>query len=250
MSRRLLGLAAILAQQASANTWTQRALGRYHRARCGGDRETCWHGKGTLQNTMSGHHIADVESVELTRSLKGKRKTAYSTERLVLYRHPNGTLLTSFGKRPVPPLRYKHHVGMTVEEGKVRLAASEPDGREVASATADGTAPRRYGLLGRAYELYVRVPMLQSERAKRNKKKPAIGCREEYHLTERGPFGLRSTLFYRRTGRCPSWYGQPGGTCTLELHARPQRMWAFWKRGRAAVWQQCQDEADAAVAAG
>ena len=112
MSRRLLGLAAILAQQASANTWTQRDLGRYHRARCGGDRETCWHGKGTLQNTMSGHHIADVESVELTRSLKGKRKTAYSTERLVLYRHPNGTLLTSFGKRPVPPLRYKHHVGM------------------------------------------------------------------------------------------------------------------------------------------
>ena len=253
----LLLLCLVAFAHVDAGSWTKRSLARFQRARCNGDRETYWHGTGTLRNTVSGERIIGVEGVELARPLNQAKGPAYSSSKVLLYRHDNGTLLTSFsvGKgargRKVRPLRYEHHVRMALEEGRLRLVASEPSGREVASVLADGLGPRRAGLLGHAYDLFLRVPASQQKpnpdqpRSAR-KKVPPINCREEYQLTERGPFGLGSTLVYRRTGRCPSWYGP--GTCTLELHSRRrrQRSWAFWKQEPPAIWQACQDEADAA----
>jgi hypothetical protein len=201
-----------------------------------------------LRNTVSGERIIDVEGVELARPLKAKG-TGYSSSRLLLYRHENGTLLTSFSKRKVQPLMYKHHIRLMLEEGRLRLVASEPSGREVASVLDDGAGPRHAGLLGHAFDLFLRVPASQPKSASQSrvrKKVPPINCREEYQLIEQGPLGLRATLVYRRTGRCPTWYGP--GTCTLELHSRRclKRPWAFWKRETPAIWQQCQDKADAA----
>ena len=85
----------------------------------------------------------------------------------------------------------------------------------------------------------------ETAKAKRNKKKAAIGCREEYRMREAGPMGLQSSLSYRRTGRCPSWYGP--GTCTLEMYSRRQWSWAFWRRRSEppACWRRCVDEAEA-----
>ena len=245
----LLFLCILALAHVNAGSWTQRSLARFQRARCNGDRDTCWHGRGTLRNTVSGERIIDVEGVELARPLKAKG-TGYSSSRVLLYRHENGTLLTSFSKRKVQPLRYEHHVRMALEEGRLRLVASEPSGREVASVLADGLGPRSAGLFGHAFDLFLRVPASQPKLASQprsaRKKVPPINCREDYQLTERGPLDLGATLVYRRTGRCPTWYGP--GTCTLELHSRRrrQRSWSFWKREPPAIWQQCQDEADAA----
>ena len=96
---------------------------------------------------MSGERIIGVEGVELARPLNQAKGSAYSSSKVLLYRHDNGTLLTSFslGKgargRKVRPLRYEHHVRMALEEGRLRLVASEPSGREVASVLADGLGP-------------------------------------------------------------------------------------------------------------
>lgn len=235
----------------AAGSWTPRSLARYLRVRRGrrGGSGVVWHGEGTLRNTVNGEHIASVEGVELVRPLPSAGG-AFSSERVLLYRDPyNGTLLTLFKNRRVQPLRYKLHVRMSLEDGALRLVANEPNGREVASALTDGTGPSRPGLLGRGYELFMRVPVGQTARAKRNKKTAAIGSREEYRVREAGPLGLRSSLSYRRTGRCPSWYGP--GTCTLEMYSRRQWSWAFWRRRGEppACWRRCVDEAEAATSA-
>ena len=53
-----------------------------------------------------------------------------------MYRQANGTLLVRFGRLPVGPLRYLHHVRLTQNEGGALLSATTPDGREVARAAA------------------------------------------------------------------------------------------------------------------
>lgn len=243
----LLLTACALGAIEAAGSWSPGSLARFLRVRRGrsGGSGVAWHGEGTLRNTVNGEHIASVESVELVRPLPAA-EGSFSSERLLLYRDPyNGTLLTLFKNRHVQPLRYKLHVRMSLEDGALRLVANEPDGREVASALTDGAGPSRPGLLSRAYELFVRVPVSQTAKAKRNKKKAAIGCREEYRMREAGPMGLQSSLSYRRTGRCPSWYGP--GTCTLEMYSRRQWSWAFWRRRSEppACWRRCVDEAEA-----
>ena len=194
---------------------------------------------------MSGEYVADVESVELAHAeeVANAEYSAFKSQRVLIYRARNGTKLSFSGKRPVQPLVYKHSVQMGIGDGsRLRLRAIDADGRERASAWADGAGSRRVGLWGHAYELIVRVPLSapKPDTKRRRSKSVATGSCEEYWLRDLGPVGMCSALWYRRTGRCPTWYGP--GTCTLELHARRHWSLAFWKQGPPACWRRCEAE--------
>ena len=192
---------------------------------------------------MSGEYIANVESVELARALDRTENSSFQSQRLLIYRDFNGTKLDFYGNRPVQPLMYEHSVQMSIDdESRLWLRAVDADGREVASALADGAGSRRVGLWGRAFELLVRVPLsVPKPINKRRRSKPAaMGSCEEYWLRDIGPVGVWSALWYRRTGRCPSWCGP--GTCTLELHSRRQWSLAFWKHDPPVCWRRCEAE--------
>lgn len=140
--------------------WSRRSLERYRHARAG-----LWHGAGTLHNTLNGALLADVElteSVEV-RAVAEDDGGSYRSERVLVYRHSNGTLLTSVGRRSVPPVRYSHVVtlGLAGEPNGRRglrslfLRAVTPSGNEVATAWAGGAGPTRR-VLSSVFELSVR----------------------------------------------------------------------------------------------
>ena len=100
----------------------------------------------------------------------------------------------------------------------------------VASGWAAGRGPQRRGLLRRAlYELSVRpikddAASLEAPPARettpvglpRVADRTKLGVtREDYVLEAPSLPGRPCTMTYKRTGRCPHWYG--GGVCTLEL---------------------------------
>ena len=102
-------VAALLAASGAAGgRWTARALAGYARARAGrGDEPLVWHGRGTLQNAVTGRHIADVESLERATRLAPAAGDApgcrYRSERVLVYRYENGTRLRRFSQGQAPP---------------------------------------------------------------------------------------------------------------------------------------------------
>lgn len=205
----------------SGGIWTRRSLARYARARHG-----AWRGRGRLTNTLSGTRIADVDYVEETVVSEDADSdcVAIGSRRELVFSAADGQALA-------PPLRYAHNVSMKIaENGHLFLRAGAPDGSSaVASGWGVGRGPSRRGLR-RCYEISVR-PLARDAAADtaapaseapdgwpRTANRGALGVtREDYTLLGALRPGGRRALIYRRTGRCPSWYG--AGVCTLEVEA-------------------------------
>lgn len=243
---RLLSLALVAAPcTADGGPWTLSSLSSYVRARAGGHEggSRIWQGSGVLTNTITGVRIADVGMVERCERSSGEcapGTAGYASERILVYRDENGTVLARYGKRRVPVLHYKHDVLMELSNGDIALRATDADGRTIAGGWGDGPGPRRTRLLGRTYELFVRPrkggsatddhakppPPSAPGMARTASSKALTATREEYRLKEPLCLGGECSLEYRRTGRCPSWYG--AGLCTLEVHSRvvAPRRWA------------------------
>lgn len=250
--------------------WTQATLDRYQRARAG-----VWHGKGSLYNTLSGAHLADVELVELVRPAESPAEedevaqkaagpgaadavTSLTSERLLLYRDSNGTLLTSVGRERVWPLRYSHRVVLSAHEGSLLLRARARGGRQIASAWASETSPVRRPfstvftlsvrpLRGRGKDGASPPPAPPTRKWATGAHRrgtdgappvaaPVLGpTREEYRVVAPALPLRAATLRYRRVGRCPSWCG--AGVCTLEVdmtRQRERRRWFPFGRSRVA----------------
>lgn len=240
----LLVITALVAATEHGGTprgpWTRRSLQRYVRARQG-----MWRGAGRLTNTLTGARLADVAFLE--RVAAEPNADAFGSERVLVYRAADGS-------RPCPPLRYAHNVSLQLEDGNLLLRAQQPgvagSSASVASGWGIGRGPRRLGLR-RAYEISVRpvkqdaaaaVPPPAAEAPSgwpRTAARGTLGTtREEYWLCGR-------SLGYKRTGRCPTWYG--GGVCTLEVVARAERprLPRPWRRLRRRLQKKALDgEAD------
>ncbi|KAL1510785.1 hypothetical protein AB1Y20_007071 [Prymnesium parvum] len=155
-------LLALSAPLGSPGLWSPAAIDRYRRVRSG-----VWLGSGTLQNTLNGALLAHVEVIEIVSPLPAdapiehEPSSSYRTERLLVYRHANGTLLTRYNRRAVPPVRYSHDVVLSLGDDGARetpallLRAYTPAGREVARAWDTAGGPRRRGL-SRSFELALR----------------------------------------------------------------------------------------------
>ena len=271
-----LFLVMLAAIPVAGGSWTPRALAQYARLRAGRAQgePVVWRGRGTLSNTVTGAHIAEVESLErVERTDAIAPSVGFSSERVLVYRDANGTRLTRFGRRLVPTLRYRHNVLLGLVDGQLLLSAVAPDGRKVASGWDSGSGPYRAGpLRGSAFGIALRplprdgaakaaAPPPPPRRAVRGTRRSHGGhgaprvadapagsgaARESYTLRAPRAPGCRCSLSYTRTGRCPSWYG--AGLCTLELEcdgcreARPP----WWRRllgGRATPpWDEVDDE--------
>ena len=251
----LFQVVLMVISSAAEPRWTPRSIERYRRARSG-----VWHGSGTLHNTLSGALIARVELTESVEPQKqaapldaepGSASESYRSDRLLVYRQSNGTLLSRYGRRLVPQVRYSHAVTLSLSDepsGKrslrsLFLRASVPGGDDVASSWVSGAGPTRHGL-SNAFELLTRpiaakrsrgttaLPKLKSSppsstglgsaaTTPRVYQPAAVlgAARDEYLLVTpplRPPW-----LVYRRTGRCPSWCG--AGVCTLEVRLQKRR---------------------------
>ena len=272
--RTVAPLVVALAVHARAAPWSARTVVQYQRERAG-RLPTLWHGGGCLRNTLTGERIAHVECAELVRAdPRAADGAAYRSERVILYRSDNGTLLTrSAAQRPVPALRYAHGVELSSHGDQVVLRASDGAGREVARATASRAQTRRVGFLGlsRVYELELRLapnkppkarpPRTRASGGARQKASPrarasstrvedvpvppipaaAGSTREEYVLASSPWPWRRRTLTYRRTGKCPTWCGN--GVCTLELASQRYRPRDAVARR---LWAQMCEEAEGA----
>uniref|UniRef100_A0A7S2IDU2 Uncharacterized protein n=1 Tax=Haptolina brevifila TaxID=156173 RepID=A0A7S2IDU2_9EUKA len=196
-----------------------------------------------MVNTVTGMHIADVATVE---RCEPSLSDSFFSERVLVYRDEDGQCLTRFRGRQVRPLRYAHNVSLVIADGGLLLQAQGPGGAAVASGWGGGRGQHRIGMR-RAFELSVR-PMAR-DAAPANPPKPAVAgaaraavrgaggtTREEYRLIEPLLPGRPCSLQYRRTGRCPSWYG--AGVCTLEIRAQAEpaqsAWWTPWHRRRQA----------------
>ena len=233
----LLAASVVAESTTRRGPWTPRSLARYARAR-----EGVWHGRGRLTNTLTGNRIADADFLEkVTASgATGDDSAAFGSRRVVIYR-------TADGKRPTKPLHYDHNISASLTDGNLLLRANSGE-RVVASGWAMGRGPSRAGLR-RAYDLSVR-PIAKDAAADagpppsdvlpgwpRTAKTNFGVTREEYRLDGARRPGGRRRLFYKRTGRCPTWYG--GGVCTLEVEAHaeplqlsPLRLWRRWRTRR------------------
>ena len=230
---RLVGVAVyalLLANGALAESWAS----RYAQARAGYRRGREWRGRGTLINTVTGNHIADVEFGERCTQSSTSSTAAFSSERVLLYRAADGRQLATFSGRPVPVLRYAHNVSVELANGGLQLRAVDGAGRVVASAHGLHRTVRAG--LRRGLELSVRPsprdtaiaapsPPAVPGTARAAVQRPGA-TREEYRLLQPACPGGSCTLRYRRTGRCPSWYG--AGLCTLHVEARTKPLWTRW----------------------
>ena len=231
-------------------------LSHLARSRAGRDVRD-WRGRGVLSNTVSGDHIADVSLLE--RCSRGRPDSdSYVSDRVLVYRDANGTQLSAYRGRNVSPLRYVHNVSLQLDgDGSLLLSAADCSGRSVASARVLGRGRVQTGLR-RGFELFVRP--LQGDAAVAAPSPPKLSLpgtrrsatartaesggstmtRETYKVLDPPCPGGSCTLYYHRTGRCPSWYG--AGLCTLEVEARSEPQWARWwrrLRGRALPeWEQ------------
>jgi hypothetical protein len=204
-----------------------------------------WYGRGSLINTVTGQHIADVSLLErCSRALQSSDKAGFVSERVLVYCAADGARLSEYKGRKVPVLRYVHNVSLQSHDGGLMLRAIGGDGQPIASAHGVGRGPIRIGLRT-GFELSVRPAKRDAAAVKPPQPRPMLPgtaraavpstggpTREEYKLIEPVCPGGSCTLHYRRTGRCPSWYG--GGLCTLEVNARSTPVWArWWRRVRA-----------------
>lgn len=249
----LLAAVATRASSSAGDRWTRRSVAGYVRARTGlparggrgGKRSAgaggqVWRGRGVLTNTLTGAAIAEVDCLERCSAIvdgdEAADATTYETERILVYRNRNGTRLA-------PPLTYKHNVSFDLDgRGDLMVRALGVDGQAIASGWGVGEAPSAAGWRGvpllRArgafYRLAVR-PLAKDGAAAEEppeSAEPPLGwprvanrgavraTREEYALSVPGAFArlaraAPAKLHYRRTGRCPTWYGT--GVCTLEL---------------------------------
>jgi hypothetical protein len=240
ISRLITLLLLAAAATADQGPWTARSLGSYVRARAGSrDRGALlWRGHGSLSNTLTGARIAEVEVIERCMQLPTTGGAGFVSERVLVYRNENGTRLAR-------PLHYAHNVSIQLNEGNLLLRAVGADESVAASGWGVGRGPVRAGWLRRAFEISVRpakadaavtepVPATASPSGW---PRTADGSRlrttrEEYRLVESRRPGGACTMKYKRTGRCPTWYGQ--GVCTLELCACAERTtpwWRSWWRG-------------------
>lgn len=249
----LLGLLSLTSGRSSPG-WSQRSLSRYLRARAGAD-ERQWQGQGSLINTVTGETIAEVLALErcARSAATSSERAAFESERILLYCEANGTRLSRYRGRAVPILRYTHNVSYELSAGSLLLRARNAGGSVIASAHGLGRGPVRTGLR-RAYELALRAVPLDSA-AETLPSVPTAGVpqaaaprtagtiREEYRLVEPLCPGGACSLDYRRTGKCPHWYGV--GLCTLEIKARSEPAWArWWRRARrrpSLSWEQRAD---------
>ena len=245
MSLLLRLLFSLTVASSDAGPWSRRSLSRYVRARSGtGSEPLVWRGRGALTNTITGVHIADVALLERCNATSPSHESdgaSFSSERVLVYQTENGTVLSRYGRRNVPALRYVHHIALKLDQGRLQLLASNAQGSPVASAWGVGRGPIRVGLRG-AFEVAVRPAQKDAAlSAPPPPPPPPVGSprtavrhsggaeREEYTLIEPGCPGGTCSLRYRRTGRCPSWYG--GGLCTLEVEARSEaRRTRWWHR--------------------
>jgi len=236
---------SVLASSAAATSVSQ-----YAQARAGrGARE--WRGRGVLTNTLTGNHIADLSLLERCSRLPDSG--GFVSERVLVYRDGNGTRLAKYSGRKVPALRYVHKISLELADGGLLLKALDGDGRPVASAHGLGRGPMRAGLR-RGFELFVRpLPRDAASPAPLPRKPTLPGTarsnartavpggggptREEYTILEPGCPGGSCSLHYRRTGRCPSWYG--AGLCTLEVNARTEPPLVRWWRRRVRGRDEC-----------
>lgn len=203
----------------SGGPWNKRSISGYVKARGG-----VWTGGGRLTNTLTGARIASVDFLE--RVADDPSASTLGSERVIVYKAYDGT-------RPAKPLRYSHNVSVQLaDDGNLLLRAREHD-RIVASGWGVGRGPTRNRWRQRAYELSVRPVAKDAATdspAPKDEDPPGwprvaggsnLGTtREEYKLR-----GCR--LSYKRTGRCPTWYG--AGVCTLEVEARAERT-PWWRR--------------------
>ena len=224
---------------AGATSWAS----LYARARAG-RKSREWYGRGSLINTVTGQHIADVSLLErCSRALQSSDKAGFVSERVLVYCATDGAPLSEYKGRKVPVLRYVHNVSLQSHDGGLMLRAIGGDGQPVASAHGVGRGPIRVGFRT-GFELSVRPAKRDAYAVKPPQPRPMLPgtaraavpstggpTREEYKLIEPVCPGGSCTLTYRRTGRCPSWYG--GGLCTLEVNARSTPVWArWWRRAR------------------
>ena len=229
----LLASAAVAERRSPSGPWSPRSLSCYVRARSG-----LWRGSGRLINTLTGARIAHVEFLEeVTPPGTSRAEDAFGSRRALVYKAADGSLLGDV-------VRYDHNVSIELADGNLLLRAAGPGGDPVASGWGVGRGPLRVGLR-RSYEVSVRplakgaaadtpVPAAEPQGWPRTAKRDALGTtREDYQLLDAVRPGGRRGLLYKRTGRCPTWYG--AGVCTLEVEAsaaQPQRL-RFWRRRRA-----------------
>lgn len=232
-------IVALTAMLSGDVSWTPRAISQYARTRSG-RQGTIWEGRGSLINTVTGMHIANVGMLE---RCTPSGPDGFESDRVVVYRDANGSRLTRFSGKPVRPLRYAHNVSLVMAESGLLLQAKGPDGQTVASGWGGGRGVHRLGMR-RAFDLSVRPsprdtaaahpPEAQPVGAARAAVRGSGGAtREEYRLVKPAVPGGSCYLRYRRTGRCPSWCGQ--GVCTLEIRAASEagnRRWSWlpWRR--------------------
>lgn len=234
--------AALLLPSMAAGATSWASLYAHARA---GRKSREWYGRGSLINTVTGQHIADVSLLErCSRALQSSDKAGFVSERVLVYCAADGARLSEYKGRKVPVLRYVHNVSLQSHDGGLMLRAIGGDGQPIASAHGVGRGPIRIGLRT-GFELSVRPAKRDAAAVKPPQPRPMLPgtaraavpstggpTREEYKLIEPVCPGGSCTLHYRRTGRCPSWYG--GGLCTLEVNARSTPVWArWWRRVRA-----------------
>jgi hypothetical protein len=222
----LLVAPCIAAERGASGPWTPRTLERYARARNG-----LWRGRGHLINTLTGARIAEVDYLEDVLPGSGTKSDAkFGSRRVLVYKAADGTRLGE-------AVRYDHNVSVELSDGNLMMRAAGPSGDVVASGWGVGRGPLRTGLR-RTYEVSVRpiaknaaadapVPTEEPTGWPRTANRGALGTtREEYKLLDALRPGGRRALVYKRTGRCPTWYG--AGVCTLEVEASaepPPRRW-------------------------
>lgn len=255
----LLLIVATQSSRASEGPWSRRSLRDYVKLRAGGSSgERIWRSRGVLSNTMTGARISSVESLERCRNVGDDEELGYCSERVLVYRDGNGTRLAK-------PLRYSHKVSMELRDGNLLLRAQPGDssssssGADSSSSSSSGSAapvvasgwgvgrgPTRAGPLCRAFELSIRPKKADAAGDEepptsdmpagwpRAANRGSVGTtREEYRLVEPARPGGSCSLTYKRTGKCPHWYG--GGVCTLELEATCEpaaRRWWQWRPRR------------------
>lgn len=186
----LLGVLLItnMDQPGSTCRWNSRTLDQFRRVRSG-----VWHGAGTLHNTLTGAFVANVEIIELVSLISPPDSSSeeqtpalgYRTERLLVYRSENGTLLTRYNNRAVLPVRYTHDVALRLsnfgdtsenyaKNTHLSISAFNRDGREVARAWDSGAGPTWQGP-SRTFELSVRPTKPSKERSRYAREQMARG---------------------------------------------------------------------------
>ncbi|KAL3904082.1 MAG: hypothetical protein SGPRY_011419 [Prymnesium sp.] len=127
----------------------------------------------------------------------------YRSERLLVYRDEEGSLLTRYNRRAVPPVRYSHDVALSIakpdealplpaEKPVLSLVAFTTSGKEVARAYDYGPGPSRRGL-SPAFELSLRPTGREKERSRyareQRKRAPQREVRAVHPRARRAFFG-------------------------------------------------------------